>query len=59
MDTQLADRQPFTSHDFETARKFVDTPHGRIAYVERGRGPVALMIHGALLSGYQWRHQLG
>ena len=58
MDTQLGDRPTFTSHDFETARKFVDTPHGRIAYVERGRGPVALMIHGALLSGYQWRHQL-
>lgn len=59
MDTQLADPRPFTSQDFETTRRFVDTPHGRIAYVERGRGPVALFIHGALLSGYQWRHQLG
>lgn len=58
MDTQLGDARTFTSHDFETTRKFVDTPHGRIAYVERGRGPVALLIHGALLSGYQWRHQL-
>jgi pimeloyl-ACP methyl ester carboxylesterase len=58
MDTQLGDARTFTSHDFETARSFVDTPHGRIAYVERGRGPVALLIHGALLSGYQWRHQL-
>jgi pimeloyl-ACP methyl ester carboxylesterase len=59
MDTQLADPRPFTSQDFETTRRFVDTPHGRIAYVERGRGPAALLIHGALLSGYQWRHQLG
>jgi pimeloyl-ACP methyl ester carboxylesterase len=58
MDTQLGDARTFTSHDFETTRKFVDTPHGRIAYVERGRGPAALLIHGALLSGYQWRHQL-
>ena len=58
MDTQLGDARTFTSRDFETARRFVETPHGRIAYVERGRGPVALMIHGALLSGYQWRHQL-
>lgn len=58
MDTQLGDARTFTSHDFETTRQFVDTPHGRIAYVERGRGPVALLIHGALLSGYQWRHQL-
>ncbi|HEX3476139.1 MAG TPA: alpha/beta fold hydrolase [Kofleriaceae bacterium] len=58
MDTQLEDAATFTSRDFEIARTFVDTPHGRIAYVERGRGPVALLIHGALLSGYQWRHQL-
>ena len=58
MDTQFGDARTFTSRDFETTRKFVDTPHGRIAYVERGRGPVALLIHGALLSGYQWRHQL-
>jgi pimeloyl-ACP methyl ester carboxylesterase len=58
MDTDLDDARPFTSHDFETTRRFVDTPHGRIAYVERGRGPVALFIHGAPLNGYQWRHQL-
>jgi len=48
-----------TPIDFDAARKFVDTPHGQIAYVERGSGPVALFIHGAPLNGYQWRHQLG
>src|ERR1041384_8560461 len=58
MDTQFDAARPFTSHDFETTRRFVDTPHGRIAYVERGRGPVALFVHGAPLNGYQWRHQL-
>jgi len=58
MDTQLADARSFTSHDFASSRKFVDTAHGRIAYVERGSGPVALFIHGAVLNGYQWRHQL-
>jgi pimeloyl-ACP methyl ester carboxylesterase len=58
METQSDAARPFTSHDFETTRRFVDTPHGRIAYVERGRGPVALFIHGAPLNGYQWRHQL-
>jgi len=58
MDPQLADARPFTHHDFEATRRFVDTPHGRIAYVERGRGPVVLFVHGALLNGYQWRHQL-
>ena len=58
MDTPLADARSFTSHDFASSRKYVDTPHGRIAYVERGSGPVALFIHGAVLNGYQWRHQL-
>ena len=48
-----------TPEAFHASRNFADTPFGRIAYVERGEGPVALFIHGALLNGYQWRHQLG
>jgi pimeloyl-ACP methyl ester carboxylesterase len=43
---------------FESTRKFVDTPSGRISYVEHGKGPVALFVHGVLLNGYLWRHQL-
>src|SRR5262245_13081519 len=39
-------------------RRFVDTPSGRIAYVEQGTGPVALFVHGVLMNGYLWRHQL-
>jgi pimeloyl-ACP methyl ester carboxylesterase len=35
-----------------------NTPSGRIHYVEQGRGPVALFVHGVLLNGYLWRHQL-
>src|ERR1041384_7559955 len=58
METQLEEARPFTRQDFETTRRFVDTPHGRIASVARGRGPVALFGHGAPLNGYQWRHQL-
>ena len=27
--------------EFQSSRKFADTPFGRIAYVERGSGPVA------------------
>jgi pimeloyl-ACP methyl ester carboxylesterase len=46
------------SKQFETARKYVDTPSGRISYVEQGSGPVALFVHGVLLNGYLWRHQL-
>jgi len=41
--------------EFEASRRFADTPFGRIAYVEKGRGPAALFLHGAFLNGYQWR----
>jgi len=43
---------------FESNRRVVDTPSGRIAYVEHGTGPVALFVHGVLLNGFLWRHQL-
>src|SRR6185436_16435435 len=45
-----------TSKQF--AKKFVDTPSGRIAYAEAGTGPVALFVHGVLVNSYIWRHQL-
>ena len=40
------------------ARQSVQTPSGRISYVEQGAGPVALFVHGVLLNGHLWRHQL-
>jgi pimeloyl-ACP methyl ester carboxylesterase len=36
----------------------IETASGRIAHTERGAGPVALFVHGVLLNGYVWRHQL-
>lgn len=42
----------------ETKRGSVQTPSGHISYVEQGAGPVALFVHGVLLNGYLWRHQL-
>lgn len=39
-------------------RKSVQTPSGRISYLEQGTGPVALFVHGVLLNGHLWRHQL-
>ncbi len=39
------------------ARK-IDTPSGRIGYVEQGTGAVALFVHGVLLNKHLWRHQL-
>jgi len=51
------------SHDFDQARRFAVTPMGKIAYVERGAGPVALFIReqsaqavapGAIVCG-EWK----
>jgi pimeloyl-ACP methyl ester carboxylesterase len=39
-------------------RESVRIPSGRISYVEQGSGPVALFVHGVLLNGHLWRHQL-
>jgi pimeloyl-ACP methyl ester carboxylesterase len=40
------------------ARRSVQTAAGRISYTEQGSGPVALFVHGVLLNGHLWRHQL-
>jgi pimeloyl-ACP methyl ester carboxylesterase len=48
-----------TPKQFQDARTLVDTPSGRIAFVENGAGPTALFVHGVPLNGYQWRHQIG
>jgi len=39
-------------------KHIVQTASGRISYTEQGNGPVALFVHGVLLNGYLWRHQL-
>src|SRR6185436_11018589 len=39
-------------------KRSVETASGRIAYAEAGSGPVALFVHGVLLNGHLWRHQL-
>jgi pimeloyl-ACP methyl ester carboxylesterase len=39
-------------------RRTVQTASGRISYAEQGGGPAALFVHGVLLNGYLWRHQL-
>src|SRR5712691_6339459 len=36
----------------------VQTASGRISCTEQGTGPVALFVHGVLLNGHLWRHQL-
>lgn len=42
----------------KTCAACVETASGRISYVESGSGPAALFVHGVLLNGHLWRHQL-
>ena len=41
--------------EFHSTRKFVSTDQGRIAYIERGKGPAAIFLHGFPLNSFQWR----
>jgi haloalkane dehalogenase len=36
-------------------RKFLETPMGRIAYIDRGTGGATLFLHGFPLNNFQWR----
>jgi pimeloyl-ACP methyl ester carboxylesterase len=40
---------------YRKSRHFADLPMSRVAYVEHGRGPAALFVHGYPLNSYQWR----
>jgi pimeloyl-ACP methyl ester carboxylesterase len=42
----------------QARRKQIETLSGTIVYAEQGGGPVALFVHGVLLNGHLWRHQL-
>jgi pimeloyl-ACP methyl ester carboxylesterase len=46
------------SNKSSLAQRSVQITSGRISYTEQGTGPVALFVHGVLLSGHLWRHQL-
>src|SRR5205814_6430556 len=41
--------------DFHSARKFIATDQGRIAFLDIGEGPAALFLHGFPLNSFQWR----
>src|SRR5579863_9835991 len=41
--------------EFHAGRQFVKTGQGRIAYLDRGRGPAAIFLHGFPLNSFQWR----
>jgi pimeloyl-ACP methyl ester carboxylesterase len=52
------DNSAITPQSYFKDARSVETPSGRIQYVERGSGPVALFVHGVLLNGWLWRNQV-
>ncbi len=46
------------SSEYNRSRQFLDTSFGRIAYVERGRGETAVLLHAFGMNGFQWRDVL-
>lgn len=40
---------------YDRERRFADLAAGRIAYIDRGKGPSVLFLHGFPLSSFQWR----
>ncbi|HWY44471.1 MAG TPA: alpha/beta hydrolase [Candidatus Sulfotelmatobacter sp.] len=54
-ESEPASAEPLTAASYQTSRKFAVTSFGRIAYIERGKGPAALFLHGFPLNSFQWR----
>lgn len=54
----MADKTHREDGESSPTRRSVQTASGRISYTEQGEGPVALFVHGVLLNGHLWRHQL-
>lgn len=40
---------------YNRERRFLESPFGRIAYIDRGSGRPTLFLHGFPLSSFQWR----
>jgi haloalkane dehalogenase len=44
-----------TVSEFHSARQFITTEQGRIAFIDQGKGAGALFLHGFPLNSFQWR----
>jgi pimeloyl-ACP methyl ester carboxylesterase len=56
--TKISEGSAMEARKSMLVHRSVQTASGRISYTEQGTGPVALFVHGVLLNGYLWRHQL-
>lgn len=54
----VGDKERIDAAWYRRSRRFAEVSLSRVAYVERGRGPAALFVHGYPLNGFQWRGAL-
>jgi pimeloyl-ACP methyl ester carboxylesterase len=45
--------------EFNSHRTSIETSRGEVTYVDIGEGPVALFVHGVLMSSYLWHKAVG
>jgi haloalkane dehalogenase len=53
--TSTTTPRDLSASEFHLARKFIKTDQGRIACIDKGKGPGALFLHGFPLNSFQWR----
>ena len=46
------------TQEYMAAQKSVKVPNGEVSYADFGDGPVALFVHGTLMSGLLWRNAI-
>jgi len=56
--TKISEGSPMETKKSAPVHRTVRTASGVISYTEQGSGPVALFVHGVLVNGHLWRHQL-
>jgi pimeloyl-ACP methyl ester carboxylesterase len=42
--------------DFSAHKRYLDLAGTRVAYVDEGRGPPVILLHGCPFHGFEWRH---
>jgi haloalkane dehalogenase len=50
--------EPIDAAWYRRSRRYARLPGSEVAYVECGRGPAAVFLHGYPLNGFQWRGAL-
>lgn len=48
----------FTADGISSRKRIAHLPHGDVAYLDEGSGPVVVLLHGCPFSVFEWRDQI-